>query len=277
MDLDVVGSSPIARPIHRFPETSHHRRGGRLRDVIGAWAFAVAVFAGPGPSGSAKLTIAAAANVRPALEEIRTLYERDSGTALTISYGASGVLARQIEQGAPFDLFLSADSSFIRKLEEEDLLEPGSRREYAIGSLVVAARQGRLPPKVLPDLVRSGYAKIAVANPETAPYGRAALQALERARLIDELRPRLVYAENVRDALRYAETGDADAAFAAASEAAETGLALLAVPRELYEPIRQEAAVVGASSKRDAAHAFLRFLTSPDAGRIWKRHGYALP
>ena len=258
-------SAPLRRPC-----------GIRLRVVVGA--FLVLAVAALGPSRSTtKLTIAAAANVRPALEEIRALYERSAGTSLTISYGASGVLARQIEQGAPFDLFLSADSSFVRKLEEQNQLAPGTRREYAIGSLVVAVRKGRMPLKVLPDIVRSQYAKVAVANPDTAPYGRAALQALERARLIEELRSRIVQAENVRDALRYAETGDADCAFAAASEAAETGLAIFAVPRELYEPIRQEAAVVAASPRRGAAAAFLRFLTSPEAGAVWKRHGYALP
>jgi molybdate transport system substrate-binding protein len=245
------------------------------RRILAAAFFLVA--AGVRGEKAPPLTVAAAANVRPALEEIRRVYERNTGTALTISYGASGILTRQIEQGAPFDLFLSADSEFIRKLEEEKLLAPGSRREYAIGSLVVAVRRDRVPPKVLPDLVGPGYAKIAIANPDTAPYGRAALQALERARLIHELRPRLVFAENVRDALRYAETGDADAAFAAASETAETGLALMAVPQELYEPIRQEAAVVGASAKREAAQTFLRFLTSPETGAIWKRHGYTLP
>ena len=205
------------------------------------------------------------------------MYERAAGASVTVSYGASGNLERQIEQGAPFDVFLSADSSFIRKLEDRNLLVAGSRREYAIGALVVAVKKDRRTPKVLPDLVRSAYAKIALANPDTAPYGRAAMQALERARIVEEVRPRLVFAENVRDALRYAETGDADAAFAAASEAADTGLAVFPVPRDLYEPIRQEAAAIAASPKRATALDFLRFVTSPEAGEIWKRHGYILP
>lgn len=245
----------------------------KLIFVLLGWAF----LARAGSLPETTLTVAAAANVRPALDEIRTSFERASGIRPTISYGASGILARQIEQGAPFDLFLSADAGFVAALDGKGMIEPGSRAPYAFGTLVVVAARGRPPVGTLRDLAGPAFARIAVARPETAPYGRAALESLTRSGLVEGLRPRLVFAESVRDALRYVESGDADAGFAAESEARETSLSKYTIPRELYAPIRQELAVVARSPRRREAAAFSRFLRSEVAREIWARHGYRLP
>jgi molybdate transport system substrate-binding protein len=241
-------------------------------------AAAAVVFAGTGLSGPrGTLTVAAAANVRPALEEIADAFEKSAGVKITISYGASGILSRQIEHGAPFDIFLSADSGYVTALESKHLIVPGSRAPYAIGSLVVVTAKGRPAISSIQDLTNPVFGRIAIANPMTAPYGLAALECLKRSGLDKTLRPHAVIAETVRDALRYVETGDADAGFAAESEARESGLAKYTIPQDLYPQIRQELAVVGRSPHRKDAVAFSEFLRSPSSREIWARHGYQLP
>jgi len=223
------------------------------------------------------LSVAAAANVRPALEEIRTAFEKVSGVRVTISYGSSGMLARQIEQGAPFDLFLSADAGFVSGLARGGSIVSGSRAPYALGTLVIVSARGRPAITAMRDLSARPFARIAVANPGSAPYGRAAMESLARSNLADALRPRVVFAESVRDALRYVETGDADAGFAAESEARGSGLAKYTIPRSLYEPIRQELAIPARSSHRPEAEAFSSYVRSASARETWLRYGYLLP
>jgi molybdate transport system substrate-binding protein len=139
------------------------------------------------------------------------------------------------------------------------------------------AAKGRPAIASIRDLSDPAFARIAVANPETAPYGRAARESLKAAGLLDPLRSRVVSAETVRDALRYVETGDADAGFAAESEARGSGLAKYTIPRDLYAPIRQELAVVARSPRARDAAAFAEFLKSPRAREIWIRYGYGSP
>jgi molybdate transport system substrate-binding protein len=225
----------------------------------------------------ATLTVAAASNVRPAVEEIADAFEKSSGVKITISYGASGILTRQIEQGAPFDLFLSADAGYVAALESKHLIVPGSRAPYAIGALVVVTAKGRPSITSIQDLINPAFGRIAIANPGTAPYGRAALEALKSAGLDKTLRPHAVVTETVRDALRYVETGDADAGFAAESEARESHLAKYTIPESLYSPIRQELAIIARSPRRREAAAFSDFLRSAAGREIWVRHGYRIP
>ena len=233
--------------------------------------------AGTALSRPRTLTVAAAANVRPALGELADAFEKSTGIRITISYGASGILSRQIEQGAPFDIFLSADAGYVAALESKHLIVPGSRAPYAIGALVLVAAKGHPPITSIHDLSNPAFGRIAIANPGTAPYGRAAMEALKSAGLDQALRPRGFVAETVHDALRYAETGDADAGFVAESEARESGLAQYKIPENLYAPIRQELAVVGNSPRRKDAAAFSTFLRSAAGREIWVRHGYRLP
>jgi molybdate transport system substrate-binding protein len=247
--------------------------------IAAAWVGAASFFGGALASAETRrpLTIAAATNVRPALEELKAAWEKTSGVRITISYGPSGILTKQIEQGAPFDLFLSADSGYVAALESKHLIVPGSRAPYAIGSLVVVAAKGRPAITSIQDLTNPVFGRIAIANPTTAPYGLAAFECLKRSGLDKTLRPHAVVAETVRDALRYVETGDADAGFAALSEARQSGLTQYTVPQDLYPPIRQELAVVNHSRHRQDAVAFSEFLRSASGREVWVRHGYQLP
>jgi molybdate transport system substrate-binding protein len=246
--------------------------------AIVSLAAAALIFAGTAPSAPRRtLAVAAASNVRPALEEIADAFEKSSGVRITISYGSSGILSRQIEQGAPFDIFLSADAGYVAALESKSLIVPGSRAPYAIGALVVVTAKGHPAITSIQDLSNPAFGRIAIANPGTAPYGMAAFESLKRSGLDETLRPHAVVAETVRDALRYVETGDADAGFVAASEARESGLAQYTIPQNLYPPIRQELAVVGSSPRRKDATAFSAFLRSAAGREIWVRHGYQLP
>lgn len=227
---------------------------------------------------AALLTVAAAANVRPALEVIRARYEKRTGTSVVVSYGSSGILTQQIENGAPFDLFLSADKGFIERLSRKGLVERETERVYAVGELVLAfSVREKSGLKTLEDLGKVPAGRIAIANPETAPYGAAAVETLKSLRLWESWKPRIVYAENVRDALRYAQTGDAEFAFAALSEAQTTGLRYLAVPESLHSPIVQEMCVLSRSRNKLKAKIFLQFLLSPDNRALWKRFGYRRP
>ena len=254
-----------------------------MNKTVLAWVAAVAFLASAAPENAAPenaattLTVAAAANVRPALEELKAVWEKKSAIRITISYGASGILTRQIEQGAPFDLFLSADAGFVTALDAKGRIVHGSQAPYAIGSLVVVTAKGRPAIATLRDLSNPVFGRIAIANPETAPYGRAAMESLKSAGLEEELRPRRVVAETVRDALRYVETGDADAGFAAESEARESTLGKYPIPQELYSPIRQELGIVAGSARRREAEAFSAFLRSAEGREIWMRHGYRAP
>ncbi|HET9794171.1 MAG TPA: molybdate ABC transporter substrate-binding protein [Thermoanaerobaculia bacterium] len=223
------------------------------------------------------LTVAAAANVRPALEELRAAFEARTGTRVVVSYGASGILARQIEEGAPFDLFLSADAGFVAALESKGRIVPGSRAPYAVGALVVVTARGRPGISSVRDLANPALRRIALANARTAPYGRAAMGVLENLGLSETLRPRLVFAETVRDALRYVETGDADAGFAAESEARGSGLSKYTIPSNLYPPIRQELAIVAGGAHAADAAAFSNFLRAAAGREVWARYGYRLP
>lgn len=228
-------------------------------------------------SPAKSLTVAAAANVRPALDEIARAFEAASGARLVVSYGASGILERQIENGAPFDVFLSADRERVERLAKRKLVLPESRRTYALGRLALVCSRASPKLETPADLARVPLRRLAIANPETAPYGAAAREALEHLHLWDRLRPKIVYAENVRDALRYAETGDADYAFAALSEAEGSGLSLLRVSERLHTPLDQEACALRRSAEPELARRFLEFLDGPAARSLFERHGYGLP
>jgi molybdate transport system substrate-binding protein len=228
-------------------------------------------------TGTSRLLVAAAANVRPALAEIAHDFEARTGISVTVSYGSSGILVRQIVNDAPFDVFLSADRGFVDRLEQAGRVRPGDRRDYAVGRLVVAFARGVPEARTMADLAGLAPRRVALANPETAPYGRAARQALEKLGLWGVWKERLVFAEDVRTALRYAESGDCDLAFAALSEARGTKLRLLPVALSLYDPLVQSAAVLAGSGHRSEAERFLKDLGGPRARAIFERFGYGIP
>ncbi len=209
------------------------------------------------------------------LPEIGREFEAKSGVKVVFSFGASGILAQQISGGAPFDAFFSADRRYIDQLIHSGHLDAGSRRTYAQGRLVVWSKS--LAITRLEDLAGPEVRRISVANPDYAPYGRAARQALERAGLWDKLGPKLVVAENIRHALEMAESGNADAALTALSLMDKASGHLWIVPETLHDPMLQDAAVVARSAHRQQAEAFIEFLASPQARGVLEKYGFLLP
>jgi molybdate transport system substrate-binding protein len=231
------------------------------------------------------LTVAAAASLQLAFRNAQAAWEGQGGGKLTLVFSASGILAQQIEQGAPYDLFASADEGYVRDLAARGLLLPDSKAIYAEGVLALIVRSPQAlarAPEVLDGpalgLLRApAFKVIALANPAFAPYGVAARQALERAGLWSLLQPRLVYGDNVRQTLTYVQTGDADAALVSASLIAARADTWRPLAPTLYDPIRQALGVVTRSAHRAEARRFAAFLLGPEGRRILSRYGLRPP
>ena len=243
-------------------------------------AFLLAVFCLPGRAAPEPLRVAAAANLqRVFTDALLPAFTKKTGIAVLPTYGATRLLAAQIENGAPIDVFVAADTQTPEKMLAEKLLVRGTVRPYAIGRLVVwTRRDARAHPSHLEDLASPVYAKIAYANPKTAPYGLAAAQALASAGVTAAVTPKLVQAENIGQALQYAQSGNADAALTALSLVIDDKTnPYLVVPDRLHAPIVQSLGLVSTTAQTTSALAFMDYLRSSDAAKIWKRYGYALP
>jgi molybdate transport system substrate-binding protein len=220
-----------------------------------------------------EIFVAAAADLARIQTHICSSFAKATGFRARFSLGASGMLARQIENGAPFDVYLSANERFTRDLEATGKLAPGSVRVYAQGRLGLWSRSGRI--RTLDDLLAPGIRHVAIANPLHAPYGMAAQQALKNRGLWEKLAGKIVYGENVQQALNFAETGNADAVLTAWSLVFDHGV--VSLPANLHAPIRQVGAVVKSTRHPAAAFAFLNFLTGPEGRRLLSRFGLEPP
>lgn len=212
------------------------------------------------------LRIAAAADLQPVLPPILTQFTAQTGVHAEASYKASATLATAIINGAPFDLFLAADLSFPQKVIAAGLAEESVPIPYARGTLVLFARNdSRFHQLSIRTLSDPGVRSLAIANPDHAPYGRAAVAALQHLGVYDALKPRLVIAENIAQAAQYVSSGNVDFGLISLTSA----LALhdsgryIPIPSQNYPPILQGAIVVRNSSNEQAAHLFLDFLASP--------------
>src|SRR5580658_9039930 len=217
------------------------------------------------------LRVAAAADLEPVLPPILQQFEQATGIHAEATFQASAVLTTQIQNGAPFDLFLSADLSYPKRLIDAGLADSAGTADsttpivYARGTLVLWTRKdSHLPPPSL-DLLRGPELKrLAVANPDRAPYGRAAVAALTSLKLYDSLKPKLVTAENIAQTAQFADSGNADAGLISLTSALTPRLAkdgvYFVVPRDLYPPIEQGAAIVSKTTQRPQAHKFLDYL-----------------
>lgn len=252
--------------------------GGRSRCVWLGIALLLPGVSAPGGWAADGALIAVAANFAWPMERLAEDFRKlDQGT-LKFTAGATGKLYAQIRNGAPFDAFLSADQLRPRLLQEQGLAAPGSRFTYALGRLALWSAD---PARQLnaQALRAGGFRKLAIANPDLAPYGRAAWEALGRLGLREALQSRLVRAENVSQAFAFAATGNAELALIAAAQAgrpaAAAGRAWL-LPAHLHAPIRQDAVLLIRGERNRAATAFLRYLKSSDAQAILAAAGYDL-
>jgi molybdate transport system substrate-binding protein len=222
--------------------------------------------------------VAAAANLTFALQELAARYQQQSGQPVTLSFAATGLLAKQIREGAPFDLFVAADTSFLDEVIASGACDGATKALQGRGRIALWSGDPAAVPATLADLLAPRYARIAIANPEHAPYGRAAEQALERSGVLEQLRPRLVYGENARQALQLAESGNVEVAVVPLSlvVAAHDGGYTL-VPEQLHQPIEQGLVVCRGGASFAGGRALAELLLSAEGRALMARHGFSLP
>lgn len=227
-------------------------------------------------SGAAsEIAVAAASDLRFAFGALAETFTERTGTRVVFSFGSSGQLAQQIENGAPFDLFASANVDYVDAVIEAGRGDPATKATYAVGRLVIWSRTTSYPN--LAGLAATGARTIAIANPEHAPYGLAARQALERAGVYPAVKPKLVFGENVSDTLRLAESGNADAAIVALSLALVREGKWTPIPAELHDALEQSLVVTGRGARADAAAAFAAHVGSAEGRAVMRRFGFLLP
>jgi molybdate transport system substrate-binding protein len=238
-----------------------------------------------------ELKIAAAADLSSVMQKLVPAFEKQSGAHVSVSLGSSGNFFAQIQNGAPFDVFLSADKSYPEKLQQAGLAEPDTMTPYARGRLVLwTANNSSVHFETTGDKVLSGgldlltlpaVRKIAIANPEHAPYGRAAVAALEHYKIYDRVKNKLVLGENISQTAQFAQSGNADVGFLALSLALSEAMkntgrwALL--PEDSYPPIEQAGVVVKASGNKEQARRFLNFLVSAEGQALLHDAGFEAP
>jgi molybdate transport system substrate-binding protein len=230
---------------------------------------------GPPPK---TLTVAAASDLTPAFEEVGRLFERETGTKVVFSFGSTGSLAKQIEHGAPVDLFAAANVSFIDGLGQKGLIVPGTKALYARGRITLWIAPGaKVEITKLEDLARPEVRKVSLANPEHAPYGMAAREALQSLGLWERVRPKCVYGTNVRQALQFAETGNVDAAIVALSLSRQGQGRWFLIPEHLHRPLDQALAVIKNSPREREARQFAAFISGEQGRAVMRNYGFLLP
>jgi molybdate transport system substrate-binding protein len=231
------------------------------------------------PATGEAVNVAAAADLAFAFRDLGPLYEKATGQRVVFSFGSTGILERQIAEGAPFDAFAAASASFADDAIASGACLADSRTSYATGRIVVYVASGAaVTPRALAELTDPRVTKIAIANPEHAPYGRAAREAMKRAGVWDAVSPRIVYGENVQQALQFAQSGNADAAIVALSLAIVTPGVWTLIPGDLHDRIDQ--VMVACSHGRAGAASgrrFIDFVRSDAARAVMHKYGFLLP
>ncbi len=229
---------------------------------------------------AAEAQVAVAANFAEPMKAIAAVLQKTSGHTLKISTGASGAFYTQIRNGAPFDVFLSADNERPEMLEKDGLAQPGTRFTYATGKLVLwSVKPGRVDGQGA-VLKAADLGKVAFANPKTAPYGAAAVQVLDKLGLKDAVTPKLVQGESIGQTFNFVKTGNADVGFVAMSQVLEGGKlkegSMWVIPQASYDPIRQDAVLLKKGGGNEAAKALLQLLQSPNIKDLIRSYGYDL-
>ena len=230
-----------------------------------------------------EIRVAAAADLKFAMGELAEKFEKQTGTKMNVTYGSSGNFFSQMRNGAPFDLFFSADIEYPQKLAAAGLSEPGTLYEYAVGRIVIwtpADARVDVVDQRWKTLLDARVEKIAIANPEHAPYGRAAVAALQKAGIYESVKPKLVYGENISQAAQFVQSGNAQAGIVAMSLAMSPAMRdgkRWEIPAEMHPAIEQGAIVLKNAQNKEAARAFLEFVKSTAGRATLAEHGFAFP
>ncbi len=259
---------------------SSSRRGARPIGLLAAcllWLVAV-------PASAGEVLVAAASDLNFAFKEVVAQFERQTGTRVKLSLGSSGNLFSQIQNGAPFDLYFSADIRYPQKLVESGHGVPGSLYQYAVGRIVVwAGKQSPLAveSRGMEVLLDPSIRRIAIANPKHAPYGRAAEAAMTHFKVLEPVRPKLVLGENISQAAQFVESGAADVGILALSLALAPAMAeagrFWIVPAEAHPPLEQGAVLLTHAANQAAARAFMEFIKGAEGRAIMRRYGFVVP
>ncbi|MCT7989575.1 molybdate ABC transporter substrate-binding protein [Laspinema olomoucense] len=229
-------------------------------------------------SASVTLTVSAAASLNQVLPPIAKLWEQETGNKVIINLGSTGQLAQQIERGAPVDLFVAADTKSIEDLDKKQLVFSETKALYGVGRITLWHREdSSLQIKELQDLTRAEIERVAIANPDHAPYGIAAKQALESIEIWEELQPKLVLGENIRQTQHYAEAGNVDVAIVALSLSLNRPGQWSLIPDNLHQPIEKMLVVPKTAHNPDNAQQFARFINSSKSRPLMQKHGFILP
>ncbi|WP_095149237.1 molybdate ABC transporter substrate-binding protein [Pseudomonas sp. Irchel s3a18] len=227
-----------------------------------------------------EVQVAVAANFTAPIQAIAADFEKDTGHKLVAAYGATGQFYTQIKNGAPFEVFLSADDSTPQKLEQEGDIVDGSRFTYAIGTLVLwSAKDGYVDAKGN-VLTSNQYQHLSIANPKAAPYGLAATQVLARLGLTDKVKDKIVEGQSITQAFQFVSTGNAEVGFVALSQIYKDGKVTAGsawiVPADMHDPIKQDAVILDKGKDNPAAKALVDYLKGPKAAAVIKSYGYQL-
>jgi molybdate transport system substrate-binding protein len=232
--------------------------------------------AAPNSTPAVTLMISAASDLGPAFREIGSLFEAQTGIKTSFNFGSTGQLAQQIERGAPVDLFAAADVGRVDALEAKGLILPDTRKVYALGRITLWTRaDSPLRFERLEDLLRPEVQRVAIANPDHAPYGVATRQALQSAGIWEKLQDKIVLAENAQQTLQYAQTGNVDAAIVPLSLSHQGGGRWVLIPAEMHRPLVQALAVIKGAAHEREARRFADFVTGPRGKEVLDKYGFA--
>ncbi len=224
---------------------------------------------------SDELTIAAASDLTPAFEELGREFESANKTKVVFMFGSTGMLTKQIENGAPVDLFAAASVSYVDELDKKGLIISDSKSIYARGRITLwTSDTSNIRLQGIADLARPEVMRVGIANPDHAPYGLAAKQALESAGVWDRVQPKLVFGDNIRQTLQYAESGNVDVSIVSLSLSIHSHGRWTLIPEELHQPINQGLAIIKTTRNEKAARAFASFLNGPQGQAIMKKYGF---
>ncbi len=250
-----------------------------MKQRVLVWCICLFLGVAVTPAFAEQILVAVSANFLPPFRELAIEFETSTGHSLRVAAGSSGNFYSQIKNGAPFDVFLSADMERPKLLEDEGLGVKDSRFTYAIGRLVLWSPN--------PDLIKGEetlrskkFKRLAIANPKTAPYGLAAMQGMQKLELWESIQPKIVMGENLGQTMGFIESGNADLGFVALSQVLDPKIkgkgSLWDVPSNLHEPIKQDVILLTKGKDNQAAKALMEFIGGPQARAIIARYGYEL-
>src|SRR6516162_2785051 len=237
----------------------------------------------PAQAAAAEIKVAAASDLTFAFRDVVERFEKQTGNSVKLTYGSSGNFFSQIQNGAPFDLFFSADVNFPRKLEAAGLTEPGTIYQYAKGEIVIwIPNASKLDlSKGLAVLLDPSIQKIAIANPLHAPYGAAAVAAMKHSGIYDQAKGKFVQGENISQAAQFVHSGNAEVGIVALSLALAPAMKsdgrYVVIPPKDNPPLIQAAVIVKSSREKEVANRFLEFLKEPETVALMKQYGFAVP